>query len=56
MLELYIDLGVASELDLVILDPEWSRSGQTGAPGAPDLYPSRKEVKGGRTKTCKCGC
>ena len=40
-----MDLGVASELDLVILDPEWSGSGRTGAPGAPVLYPNRKEVK-----------
>jgi len=42
MLELHVDLGVASELDLVILDPEWSRSGRTGAPRALDLYPNRK--------------
>ena len=41
--------GVASELDLVILDPEWSGFGRTGAPGAPVLYPNRKEVKGGGT-------
>ena len=59
-----MDLGAASELDLVILDPEWSGSGRTGAPGAPDLYLNRtvlypnrivlylnwKEIKGGRTK------
>jgi hypothetical protein len=52
-----VDPGVASELDLVILDPEWSGSSRTGAPGAPDLYLNRivlylnwKEVKGGRTK------
>ena len=37
-----MDLGVASELDLVILDPGWSGSGRTGAPGAPVLYPNRK--------------
>jgi hypothetical protein len=37
-----VDLGVASELDLVILDPEWSGSGRTRAPGAPVLYPNRK--------------
>jgi hypothetical protein len=36
-----VDLGAASELDLVILDPEWSGSGRTGAPGAPDLYLNR---------------
>ena len=61
-----MDPGVASELDLVILDPEWSGYGRTGAPGAPVLYlnrksytrirrvlcPNRKEVKKGRTKTC----
>ena len=41
--------GVASELDLVILDLVWSGSGRTGAPGAPVLYPNRKEVKGRRT-------
>ena len=40
---------VASELNLVILGPEWSGSGRTGAPGAPVLYPNRKEVKGRRT-------
>ena len=40
MLELHVDPGAASELDLVILDPEWSGSGQTGAPGAPVLYPN----------------
>ena len=34
MLELYIDLGIALELGLVILDPEWSGSGQTGVPRA----------------------
>ena len=59
-----MDPGAASELDLVILDPEWNGSGRTGAPGAPvlylnrtALYPNRtvlclnwKEVKGGRTK------
>jgi hypothetical protein len=64
MLELHVDPGVASELDLVILDPGWSGSGRTGAPGAPvlylnrtvlylnrtALYPNWKEVKGGRTK------
>ena len=37
MLELHIDLGVVSELDLVILDLGWSGSGRTGAPGAPVL-------------------
>ena len=42
MLELHVDLGVVSELDLVILDPEWSGSGRTGAPRAPVLYPNRK--------------
>ena len=42
MLELHVDPGVASELDLVILDPEWSGSGRTGAPRAPVLYPNRK--------------
>jgi len=54
-----VDPGVASELDLVILDLEWSGSGQTGAPGVPVLCPNRKssnpnqkEVKGGRAKTC----
>jgi hypothetical protein len=59
MLELYVDPGVASELDLVILDPEWSRPGQTGALGALVLYLNRKclylnqkKVKGERTKMC----
>jgi len=61
-----VDPGVASELDLVILDPEWSGSSQTSAPRALVLYPNRnrfnlnrnssnlnqKEVKGERTKTC----
>jgi len=42
MLELHVDLGVAPELDLMILDLEWSGSGRTGAPGAPVLYPNRK--------------
>ena len=42
MLELHVDLGVALELDLVILDLEWSGSGQTGAPRAPVLYLNRK--------------
>jgi hypothetical protein len=42
MLELHIDLGVASELDLVILDLGWSGSSQTGAPRALVLYPNRK--------------
>ena len=42
MLKLHVDPGVASELDLVILDLEWSESDQTGAPGAPVLYPNRK--------------
>ena len=37
-----MDLGFALELDLVILDPEWSGSGRTGAPGALVLYPNRK--------------
>jgi hypothetical protein len=52
-----MDPGVASEPDLVILDPEWSGSGRTGALGAPVLCPNRtalylnwKEVKGGRIK------
>ena len=52
-----MDPRVASELDLVILDPEWSGSGRNGAPGAPVLCPNRiilylnwKEVKRGRTK------
>jgi hypothetical protein len=51
MLELHVDLGVASELDLVILDLGWSGSGRTGTPGAPVLYPNRKssipELEGG---------
>ncbi len=38
MLELHVDPRVALELDLVILDLEWSGSGRTGAPGAPVLY------------------
>jgi len=42
MLELYVDLGVASELDLVILDLGWSGSSRTGALGAPVLYLNRK--------------
>ena len=42
MLELHVDLGVVSELDLMILDPEWSGSGRAGAPGAPVLYPNWK--------------
>ena len=37
-----MDLGVVLELDLVILDLEWSGSGRTGAPGALVLYPNRK--------------
>jgi hypothetical protein len=37
-----MDPGVASELDLVILDLEWSGSSQTGAPKAPVLYLNRK--------------
>ena len=52
-----MDPGVTSQLELVILDPEWSGSSQTGAPGDPVLYPNRKssipnwnEVKGGRTE------
>ena len=36
-----MDPGVALELDLVILDPEWSGSGRTGAPKAPVLYLNR---------------
>ena len=50
MLELHVDLGVALELDLVILDPEWSGSGRTRAPGAPVLYLNQKDAKGGRVK------
>ena len=54
MLELYIDPGVASELNLVILDLEWSGSGQTGASRAPVLYPNRKcsipKSEGGRNQ------
>ena len=54
MLELHVDPGVASELDLVILDPEWSGSGQTGAPRASVIYANRKssilKSVGGRTK------
>ena len=42
MLELHVDLRVVSELDLVILDLEWSGSSRTGAPGAPVLYLNRK--------------
>ena len=49
-----MDLGVASELDLVILDPEWSGSGRTEAPGAPVLYPNRKgsipKLEGGQRR------
>ena len=41
MLELHVDLRVALELDLVILDLEWSGSSQTGAPRAPVLYLNR---------------
>ena len=54
-----MDPGVASELDLVILDLEWSGSSRTGAPGAPvlclnrnSLYLNWKGVKGERTKMC----
>ncbi len=36
-----MDPRVTSELDLVILDPEWSGSGRTGAPRAPVLYLNR---------------
>ena len=49
MLELHVDPRVASELDLVILDLEWSGSGQTGAPGAPVLYPNRIGLYPNRT-------
>ena len=42
MLELHVDPRVASELDLVILDMDWSGSNQTSAPRAPVLYPNRK--------------
>jgi hypothetical protein len=42
MLELYIDLGVTSELNLVILDLEWGRFGRTSTPRAPVLYLNRK--------------
>ena len=59
-----MDPMVASELDLVILDPEWTGSGRTGALGAPVLcpnrivlylnrivlYPNWKEIKRGKTK------
>ena len=41
-MELYIDLGVALKLDLMILNLKWSRSGQTGASKAPVLYLNRK--------------
>ena len=45
-----MDLGVALKLGLVILDPEWSGSGQTGVPRALILYMNWKNVKRGRTK------
>ena len=51
MLKLYIDLGVASELNLVILDMEWSRFNQTSTPKALVLYLNRNgsipKLKGG---------
>ena len=37
-----MNLGVAPELNLIILDPEWSGSGQTDAPKALVLYLNRK--------------
>ena len=39
-----MDPGVASELDLVILDPEWSGSGRTGAPGAVPLHTGSSHI------------
>ena len=51
-----MDPGVASKLNLVILDPEWSGSGQTSTPKAPVLYPNRKcsipKLEGGRNQIC----
>jgi len=46
-----VDPGVASELDLVILDLEWSGSGRTGAPGALVLYPNRNSFNSNRNSS-----
>ena len=52
-----MNLRVALELDLVILDPEWSGSGRTRALELQFytqiervLYLNQKEIKGGRIK------
>ena len=57
MLEPHVNLRVALELDLVILDPEWSGSGRTRALELQFytqiervLYLNQKEIKGGRIK------